>query len=159
MSRENEIDAGKRPASIDLSIVEAAAGLGLFVTDGRVCCFDCDGWPHYRDTLVLFPSQNRFECYACGLKGNVLDLIAAQLECSNKDAARWARQLRRAVARGDGPVIESHVTRTRIPSEQAIEVYCELYQNTFEILDDTDAGEFLTTHFHYPPPQPAKADD
>jgi DNA primase len=132
------------PAVRGFPILEAAASLGLEVNGTRARCFNtaahkgADAHP----SLVFLTDVNRFKCYACGIKGDVIDLVRAVRQSGFRDAVRWLEDLAGPEFRADPP--PAAVQRSSsTPDAQACEVYLAMYEASYEIDAEMVAGRYL----------------
>jgi DNA primase len=97
--------------------------------------------------LVLFPDYGRYKCYACGERGDTIDLVRHVLGVSFKEAVAWIQRQ----ASGSGsltgkPMLAGQsVSRPgpASPSAAALEVYQALFNLTLPPEPATVAGAYL----------------
>src|SRR5947209_17705764 len=83
-------------ASQAVPVLTIAAALGLEVTGRRARCFNGaahQGGDDARPSLTFLPNSNRFQCFSCGVKGDVIDLVKAVRRCDFKAAVEWIQSL------------------------------------------------------------------
>jgi DNA primase len=127
-------------------ISDVAAALGLEVVNRGARCFNKaahksnDAHP----SLVFQPNVNRFKCYACGVRGDAIDLVRAVRQLGFREALRWlAQHFPGAV---DSPVAvppRSHVVASKTPDQRAMRVYVEIHRNCYELASCLRAAAYL----------------
>ena len=71
------------------------------------------------DSFHANTEKNAFHCFSCQAKGNVLDLVAAIVKCSVRDAALKLKNWFPVSAAGSAPAPEEKpVTDSRLASEE-----------------------------------------
>jgi DNA primase len=132
------------PAVQAVPILRVAAALGMEVVGRKARCFN--GAAHKSGTdekpaLVFHPAVNRFKCYACGVRGDAIDLVRGVLGVSFHEAVlrlaglagRPAVQAPRAAVLGG----------SRTPSPRAKEVYARLCERSYSLGEGTPGGRYL----------------
>jgi DNA primase len=135
----------RHPASGAVPILAAAAALGLEVAGRKARCFNGRAHQSGEDrhpSLVLFPDHGRFKCYACGVHGDVIDLVRAVLGASFRDAVGWVERL---AAGGAHAAHASHQASRPTPPAKAqlAEVYGALFALASPPTPDSPAGAYL----------------
>ncbi|HUD44374.1 MAG TPA: CHC2 zinc finger domain-containing protein [Patescibacteria group bacterium] len=72
-------------------IVEVAKKLGIqtFGYEGNTLCAHCFNHEDKNPSLVFMPNVNRWECKACGKKGDVINLVEEVMKIDFKAAVEW----------------------------------------------------------------------
>jgi DNA primase len=122
--------------------------------DGRKArCFN--GPAHRSGTdekpaLALQTDVNRFKCYACGVRGDVIDLVRGVLRLSFGDAVAWLSGLagRSPAARNSaGPASAATAARpassARTPTTRSKEIYGKLFRLSYYLNSRYGAGPYV----------------
>lgn len=127
-------------AARDLPILDAATILGLPFLGHSVLCPRCQVGVELDDdsrpSLALNPRTDRFHCRACGIRGNVIDLVRAVLKVDREKALSWIGSW---TTHRTGPTAVSYC----IPDDAAIEIYNELLHNTNKIEPSSASASYL----------------
>jgi DNA primase len=72
-------------------ILEVAAGLGLRAVGRRIACpaHQLGDGVDAHPSCALYPASNRFYCFACGNRGDVIDLVAQVRGAGFAEAVAW----------------------------------------------------------------------
>lgn len=84
------------PAAQWVPILDVAAALGLQPSGRMASCFNGSAHKSGRDAkpaLAFFNDSSRFKCFACGVKGDSIDLVKAVLNVPFKEAVAWLAKL------------------------------------------------------------------
>lgn len=132
------------PASQEVPILAVASALGMEVTGRKARCFN--GAAHKSGTdekpaLVFHPAVNRFKCYACGVRGDAIDLVRGVLGVSFNEAVIRLADLAGRPAAHAPPATVTGGSRT--PSNRAKEVYARLFELTYYLGEKTPGGDYL----------------
>jgi DNA primase len=121
--------------------------LGIHVEGRAASCFN--GKAHHgghdeHPSLVFYPDSNRFVCFACGVRGDLIDLVRAVRGVTFTQAVRWIEsQTGGEFPAGDRPPDARPITQPRVPDAKDIEIYSVLYELTYEIGPAMPAGQYL----------------
>lgn len=119
------------PAATLLPILEVATALGLPLEGRRTSCFNGQGHQGGRDdnpSLTFFPDRGRYKCFACGVRGDAIDLVRAIRGVSFPDAVVWLKNLRGSRPYNNHPLtLPRPVSASQYPGPEALEVYAQLY--------------------------------
>ena len=130
-----------------MTILDVAAALGLEVAGRNVKCFNGAAHQSGHDenpSMVLFSDSYRFKCFACGLHGDVIDLVKAHQSCSFHSALEWLSQLAGSSLSQQGFLGRpAAATRQRYPDEWAFKVYESLFALTEKITKGTPESLYL----------------
>jgi DNA primase len=133
-------------------ILETAAALGISIDGRQAHCFNAASHSDGKDTnpsLVFFPDSNRYKCFACGVRGDAIDLVRAVRGLRFQEALAWLNaKFPHAAAAGlaFNPQVDSKPPASKafsVPDERAVEVYAALYAKCYEVAPFTPAGEYL----------------
>jgi DNA primase len=130
------------PAASVLPLAAAAVALGMEVVGNRARCFNAQGHQHGVDrnpSLHFWSDTNRFMCFACGVAGDVIDLVRAVRQTDFRSAVEWIT----AQATCRLPVQTAMVRGRVVPDAAAREVYEALFELTFPIDERMPAGRYL----------------
>lgn len=86
MEKSNHINLYDISRLRNLPIEQIAEACGLTVLRHKCLC------PFHDDThpsLTIYARRNRYHCFACGAKGNTIDLVMKVLGMDFKDACHW----------------------------------------------------------------------
>jgi DNA primase len=133
------------PLARAVPILAAAAALGLRTAGRKACCFN--GTAHRsgtdeRPALAFQTEVNRFRCYACGVSGDVIDLVRAVRSCTFPEAIAWLSELAGG-RRLPGPAAAPFKTVARTPTGRAGEVYARLYGLSQRLTGQSPGGVYL----------------
>jgi DNA primase len=133
------------PASQAVPILEAAQVLGLAVSGRKAQCFNATGHADGEDSnpsLVLFSDSGRFKCFACGVHGDVIDLVRAVRGVGFREAVAWLQYVT-----GDRPPGRNSSApgkcRVRHPDDNDRLVYRRLQELSATPTPDSPAGGYL----------------
>jgi DNA primase len=133
-------------AAAAVSIMDAAAELGLVIEGRRACCFNAaahQGGEDANPSLTFFPDHGRFKCYACGVRGDVIDLVKGVQGCDFTAAITWIEGLAKERPAPSKATITPGVRHDRTPYKQASEVYKYLFKHIYDIGTKTRGGKYL----------------
>lgn len=128
-----------------VSIVAAAETLGITIKANRACCFNGTGHRGGEDrnpSLVFLTRVNRFQCYTCGVKGDVIDLVRFVRGCNHPEALQWISS-HFSDAANTSAKNEPTSEGSKYPSATNLRVYQRLYEFTAAPESDTPGGEYL----------------
>ena len=134
------------PAARAAPIQAVAAALGLDVAGRKARCFNGAAHGGGRDanpSLVFQTAANRFKCYACGVRGDPIDLVRAVKGVPFGAAVAFLEDLA-----GDGPPPgpPGHPpgpAGPRTPDDAAVAVYASLLELAVAPTPGSLAGEYL----------------
>jgi DNA primase len=134
------------PAAKVNPIMKVAAALGLKVEGRKARCFN--GTAHKSGTdekpaLVFQTEVNRFTCYACGVRGDAIDLVCAVRKLSFREAVQWLLELAGKHPSEVSAPSSSPSQSPRTPDKQAKEVYASLFKLSFELDSLSPGGKYL----------------
>jgi DNA primase len=127
-----------------VKILAVAAALGLRVEGRKARCFN--GAAHRsgmdaKPALVFQTEVNRFKCYACGVRGDAIDLVRGVLSLSFGDAVAWLSNL---AGRLPTTKVSAPSGRTvHTPTAQSKEIYARLFELSHYLVPQWDAGPYL----------------
>jgi DNA primase len=134
------------PAARAVSILTTATALGLKVDGRRAHCFNAmahKGGADVDPSLTFFTDSNRFHCFSCGVKGDVIDLVKAIMRCDFKTAVAWVQTYGGRQPSDYKTATSATIRRARTPDKDAQEIFNVFHANTYEISPESLAGEFL----------------
>lgn len=129
-------------AASALPITAAAAALGIEVVGNRARCFNAQGHQGGVDrnpSLHFWLDRNRFKCFACGVAGDVIDLVRAVRQTDFRSAVEWVT----TQAKGRFPAHATAVRERLVPDAAAGEVYAALFELTLAIDEWLPAGRYF----------------
>jgi DNA primase len=130
------------PVAAALPLTAAAVALGMDVVGNRARCFNAQGHQHGVDrnpSLHFWSDTNRFKCFACGVSGDVIDLVQAVRQTDFRSAVEWIT----AQATGRLPVQTATVRGRVVPDAAAREVYDALFELSCPIDEWSPTGRYL----------------
>ncbi len=134
------------PAARAVPIALAAAALGLKVTGSRAHCVNAvahEGGVDRHPSLIFFADSNRYKCFACGVGGDLIDLVRVVKRYTFTDAVKWLQALAQGNLGDRGPVAPYERRTSAAPDKQAQAVYAALYRHTSQIGLESAAATYL----------------
>jgi DNA primase len=133
------------PASRAVPILAVAAALRMEVTGRKARCFN--GAAHKsgsdeKPALTFQTDVNRFKCYACGVKGDAIDLVRGVLGVSFGEAVQRLAEMAGGLPAGAVPAV-SPVPTSRTPTPRARDVYARLFELSYALAPGSPGGEYL----------------
>jgi len=134
------------PAAQAIPILTVAAALGLEVSGRKARCFN--GVAHRSGTdetpaLVFQTDVNRFKCYACGVKGDAIDLVRAIKAVPFPVAVEFLEAL---AATGPPPDLPGYLRKAagpRMPDDEAMRIYASLLELAVMPTPGSPGGRYL----------------
>jgi DNA primase len=127
----------------EVPIADVADALGITVVGRTATCIAQDR--HRRGdrhpSMVLLTDVNRFRCYGCDVKGDVIDFVRAVLNLSFLEAVEWLEAL------PSDPAVRRQNKRVSPlePPAAATAVYRRLFELCRPVDDDTPGGAYLAS--------------
>jgi DNA primase len=115
------------------------------VTGRKARCFN--GAAHKsgadeKPALLFLTDVNRFKCYACGVKGDAIDLVRGVLGVSFGEAVQRLSEIAGGLPAGAVPAI-SPVPTSRTPTSRAKDVYARLFELSYALTRGSPGGKYL----------------
>src|SRR5262245_53935828 len=132
------------PHSRSTPILAVASALGMDVTGRKARCFNGKAHKSGIDetpALVFHPGVNRFKCYACGERGDVIDLVRGVLGVSISEAVQYLDTL--TGGRPGHLPLPQTTGRSATPTAQAKRIYARLFELTYRLEEGTPGGKYL----------------
>jgi len=105
-------------------ILAVANRLGLNLRKGSNRC----PFPSHADltpSFALYPIQNRFKCFGCGVGGSSIDLVASYLKMSPVDAVNWINRDIQHAKQHTKRTVEDHRSKLQVNAIDT-EIYSDL---------------------------------
>jgi DNA primase len=133
------------PAAGLVPILTVAEALGLPLVGRCTCCFNGQAHTAGRDrnpSLTFFPDSGRFKCFACGIRGDAIDLVRAVKGLAFRKAVEWLESL--AVR---APVVTTSLATAKAAAStlgpDACAAYSRLYALCVPPKLDLSEGQYL----------------
>jgi DNA primase len=134
------------PAAQAVPILQVAAALGISRDGRRAHCFNGPGHHGGQDnnpSLTFFSDYGRFKCYACGVKGDAIDLVRAVLGLGFREAVGWLERLAKEAPPGPAPPVLVGPAFAAPLASAATEVFRDLYRMTAAPDPNSLEGRYL----------------
>jgi DNA primase len=134
------------PAAQAGPITEVAAALGLEVVGRKARCYNAAAHKSGTDetpALVFFPDTNRFQCFACGVSGDAIDLVKAVRKVAFRGAVEFLLGLGASGPAGVTTGYSDRQPGARVPDDHAMDVYVTLFELSHDPEPGTPGGAYL----------------